>query len=107
MKTTFFILFLLLGKPSGIDYKNYLSCHVSDIPFSDFTNEVYQQTGVKIFYDENLLKEVRVTLNADSISVEEALKTVLKNTGIEVSPWQNNFVLLKGEKLISISDFLF
>ncbi len=102
MKTTFFILFLLLGKPSGIDYKNYLSCHVSDIPFSDFTNEVYQQTGVKIFYDENLLKEVRVTLNADSISVEEALKTVLKNTGIEVSPWQNNFVLLKGEKLISI-----
>lgn len=101
MKTSLFIILLLLGKPSGDEIKQYLSCHVSDIPFSEFSNEIYHQTGIKVFYDDALVRLLKVTLNADSISVESALKTVLAGTGIEVSPWQNSFILLKGEKLLS------
>lgn len=101
MKTGLFILLFLLGNPSNDDTKTYFSCHVHEIPFSEFTNLIHQQTGVKVFCNADLVKGIKVTLDSDSISVEYALKTVLKGTGIEVSAWNNNFVLLSKEKLIS------
>lgn len=101
MKTGLFILLFLLGKPSGDDTAQYLSCHVNEISFLEFTDVIKKQTGVKVFYDELLVKNIKVTLNVDSISVESALKTVLTGSGIEVSAWNNNFILLKGEKLLA------
>ncbi len=101
MKTSLFILLLLTGKPSGDDVKQYLSCHVFEIPFPEFSNVIHHQTGITVFYDEELVKNIKVTLDTDSISVESALKIALKGTGIEVSAWHNNFILLPGEKLIT------
>lgn len=106
MKTSIFLLLFLFGRPSGDDIKTYLSCHLSDAPFSEFSNEIYRQTGILVFYDDALVKNIKVTLNSDSISVESALKIVLMGSGIEVSKWHNNFILLSGEKLISdLPDF--
>ena len=106
MKTTLFVLLFLLGKPFNGEIKPYLTCHVVDIPFSEFTKEIYNQTGVEVFYNESLVSKIKVTLNNDSISVESALNIALKNSDIIVSPWHNNFILLPGEKLLSsLPDF--
>lgn len=106
MKTCLFILLSLLWKHSGDDTKQYLSCHIHEIPFSEFTNVIYDQTGVKVFYDNAWVKNIKVTLDSDSIGVESALRMVLQGSGIEVSAWHNNFILLPGEKLLSdLPDF--
>ncbi|RPH32786.1 MAG: hypothetical protein EHM93_07610 [Bacteroidales bacterium] len=106
MKTSIFLFLFLLGKPIKDDIIPYLSCHVFEIPFSEFSNEIYRQTGIIVFYDDALVKNIKVTLDNDSISVESALKVVLKGSGIEVSSWHNNFILLSGEKLITdLPDF--
>lgn len=101
MKTGLFILLFLMGKPSGADIKKYLSCHVFEIPFSEFSSVIYQQTGITVFYDEVLVRNIKVSLDVDSISVESALRIALNGSGIEVSAWHNNFILLPGEKLIT------
>jgi len=105
VKTCFFILLILLGKPTD-DTKDYISCKLFEVPFQEFTKEIYRQTGVKIFYEESSVSQLKVSLDADSISVEMALKTVLKGTNIQVSAWQNNYILLANEKLITnLPDF--
>lgn len=101
MKTSLFILLFLLGKPSNDNINHYLSCHLNDAPFKELTKEIYSQTGIKVFYDDALVEGIKVTLNADSVSVETALGIALKGTNIQVSPWQNNYILLKGEKLLT------
>ncbi|NOU15936.1 MAG: TonB-dependent receptor plug domain-containing protein [Bacteroidales bacterium] len=106
MRTGLFILLLFIGKLADGEIKTYLSCHVFEIPFSEFTSIIYQQTEINVFYDEDLVKQIKVTLDVDSISVESALKIALKNTGLIASAWHNDFIILSGEKLISkLPDF--
>lgn len=77
------------------------ACHLKDVPFSEFCSYVVQQTSVKVFYDGELVKQLKVTLDTESISAFEALTQVLKGTGLEVSPWHNNLVVMPGKKLLT------
>lgn len=101
MKISLFILLFLFGKPSDEEVKRYLTCHVNQISFLEFAKLVYDQTGVRLFYVELSVQNLKVSLDSDSISVETALEIVLKGTSIVASPWHNDFILLDGEKLIS------
>ena len=78
-----------------------LSCHVRNVPFSEFCDLVFQQTGVTIYYQENRVKSLSVTLDSDSITVMSAMKKILSGSGLETSAWHDNLVILQNARLIS------
>jgi len=78
-----------------------ISCHFSNLPFPAFSEHIYRETGIKIYFRESWISELKVTLDVDRISVISAVERALEGTGLEVSLWNNDLVLLPGEKLIS------
>lgn len=76
-----------------------ISCHFSKLPFPEFCEYIYRESGVKIYYHESWVKGLTVTIDADKISVKSAAELALQGTGLEVSIWNNDLVALPGEKL--------
>ncbi|NVO09415.1 MAG: carboxypeptidase-like regulatory domain-containing protein [Bacteroidales bacterium] len=102
MKTTLFFLFFLFGYHSeDTKIDRNISCHVADITFTEFAKTIYDQTGTRIYYNEESVKNIKVTLDADSMNVVSAVKIALKNSGLEASVWHNSIVIIQGGKLIS------
>lgn len=78
-----------------------ISCHYQGVTFSAFADDIHQKTGVNIFFREEWIKNISVTIDNESITVIDAVTLALKNSGLEVSAWNNNLVLLPGEKLLT------
>jgi hypothetical protein len=78
-----------------------ISCHFSEIPFTEFCNEIFRQTSVKIYYHDTWVKNLKVNLQQDSITVFSAVQQVIEGSGLELSVWQNDLVLLPGKKLLT------
>jgi hypothetical protein len=75
--------------------------HIKTVPFNEFCNQLFEQSSVKVYYDVKLVKDLKVSLDRDSISPIQAVKKALEGTGLEVSVWHNNLVVLPGETLIN------
>ena len=103
MKLAFLFIWLLFSgsalQTQGPD--KFISCHFRNISFTEFCNEVLRQTSVKIYYKDDWVNNLRVNLDTDSISVLSAVKMVIEGSGLELSVWQNDLVLLPGEKLFT------
>jgi hypothetical protein len=78
-----------------------MACHCNGIPFREFCDIVYRETHVNIFYNEEWIKKLYVTLDSDSITALSAVRKVISGSGLEVSEWNNNLVILPGAKLIT------
>jgi len=76
-----------------------ISCHVSKMPFAGFCQFIYEESGVKIYYQDSWVEGVTVTIDSERISVKSAVELALQGTGMEVSTWNNGLVILPGEKL--------
>ena len=76
-----------------------ISCHVKVVPFSEFCKSVVRESSVKVFYMEKWISDLKVTIDSDSITVMEAVKEALKGTGLGVSSWHGNLVVMPGEKI--------
>jgi hypothetical protein len=94
----FFIQFSLVAAsgPGQI-----ISCNYKNLPFAEFCNIIHDRTGVTVYFEEKWVDEITVTINADSITVLDAVELAIKGWGLKVSVWHNNLVLLPGEKLIT------
>ena len=78
------ILMLLLVSPSQAQGPDkIMSCHVRNVPFTEFCEVVLRETGVRIFYREDWINKLNVTLDSDSITARSALRTVLEGTDLE------------------------
>lgn len=77
------------------------TCHIKEIPFKDFCDLIFKQTTVKVFYQEKWVKSVKVTLDSVSITPFNAVSFALLGTGLQVSNWHSNLVVLPSEKLLS------
>lgn len=75
--------------------------HVTDISFGELCKLLEKQTGVKIYYEAKWIEKLKVSLNTDSITPPMALASALANTGLKVSEWHNNLVIMPGEILIN------
>lgn len=80
--------------------KQLISCHVNNINFAEFCDVIYQKSSVRIFYDEPWVTKLRVSMDEDSILVVSAVKLALKGSGLEVSIWNDNLIILPGAKLL-------
>jgi len=76
-----------------------ISCHFNNASFTEFSQYVYRESGVTIYFRESWVEDLRVTIDAEQISVLAATQMVLKNTNLEVSVWNNNLVIMPGELL--------
>jgi hypothetical protein len=77
-----------------------LTCHFKNVPFIEFCDSVSHQTGVTIYYKEEWVKNLYVTIDSDSISVLSAVSKVLTGSGLEVSVWNNDLAILPNTKLL-------
>jgi len=94
------ILFIILFPPIFPQgQEKMISCNFKNVTFPVFCDSVYRQTGIHIFYNERLADKLSVTLSSDRISVFEATQQVLMGSGLEVSLWHNDIVVLPGIRL--------
>lgn len=103
MKNLLIILLFLLFSVSlsAQQLGKIMACDVKAVPFSEFCSLVFKNTSVKVFYHEKWVNQLKVTMDADSITALMAITQALKGTGLEVSAWQDNLVVLPGEKLLT------
>jgi len=95
------ILFLQIGSPLQVQIPDkVMTCHFRSIAFTEFCDVVLHQTGVNIYFKEEWVNKLRVTLDADSITVLSAVRQVIEGSGLEVSVWHNGLVVLPGVKLL-------
>jgi hypothetical protein len=100
MKLLLFIHLLFFGHPTmdkGPD--TLVSCHFNQLPFTEYCDYIFKESGVRIYFRETWVKGVTVTMDADNISVMKATVTALKGTGLQVSAWNNDLVIIPGELL--------
>ncbi len=95
------ILFLLSVAVSAQQTERVMVCHVKDIPFNEFCSLVSENTQVKVYYDETWVTDLKITMDTDSITAFAAVNQAIKGTGLEVSAWHGNLVIMPGEKLIA------
>lgn len=79
-----------------------MECKVTDISFSELCALIQARTQVKVFYQPEWTKNLKITVNADSITPLDAVNQAIKGSGLEVSEWHGNLVILPGEKLLTI-----
>lgn len=94
-----FVLMVFVARAQGPD--QLISCHLRNAPFHQLTETIFQQSGVRVFYEPAWTDPIHVTLDSNRITVMDAVEKVLESTGLEVSIWNGNLVILPGEKLIS------
>ena len=103
MKSAFIFIWLLFSglmlKAQGPD--KFISCHFRDIPFKEFCIEVLRQTSVEIYYKDDWVSTLRVNLDTNHITVLSTVKQVIEGSGLELSVWHNDLVLLPGKKLLT------
>jgi len=100
MKLLLLIHLIFFGYPpqdKGPD--TLISCHVKELPFTEFCDYIYNQAGVRIYFQESWVKGLKVTLEADSITILSAAKKALAGTGLEVSVWNHDLIVMPGEIL--------
>ncbi|HEX2975655.1 MAG TPA: TonB-dependent receptor [Bacteroidales bacterium] len=95
------ILFLLsLQFVRGQNVDTCIDFHFRNVSFKEFSEYVYNSTGIRIYYVSSQLDSIRVNIDADSIPVISAVEMVLDGTGLFVSEWNHNLVIM-GRKLLS------
>lgn len=95
-------LFLLLSVAAMAQHtEQVIACHAGSIPFSEFCSLIYKQSGVKVYYHEKWVSDLKVSIDRDSITVEMAVKESVKGTGLMVSAWNGNLVVLPAEMLLT------
>jgi hypothetical protein len=96
------ILFFQLGYSlQAQGPEKVLRCNFENVPFAEFEENVLRQTGVTIFFRGEWVSKISVTLRSDSITVLSAVKKVLQGTGLEVSVWHNDLIILPGVSLLT------
>ena len=100
MKLLIFIHLLFFSYPAqekGPD--TLVSCHLNGLPFKEFCDYIYHESGVKIYFRDSWVKGLKVTIDADNISVKSAIEKALNGTGLKISVWNDDLLVMPGEIL--------
>jgi hypothetical protein len=76
-----------------------ISCHYHNTGLAAFCQALQAESGVRIYYQDQWVAGINVTLDADSISVRSALERTLEGTELNVSVWNGSLVIHPGDKL--------
>lgn len=103
MKNTFLLATLLLIFKIGIANPTtyYISIHLDNVEFKEFTNYIYKKTSIRVFYNSPIVDSLKVTIHSDSISVFDAVKRNLNGTQFEARIWHNSILIYTGKPLLT------
>ena len=100
MKLFLLIHLLVFGNPAqDKDPDKLIPCHFNEVPFTEFCDYIYRESSVRVYFHESWVEGLKVTIDADNISVLSATEMALKGTGLEVSVWNDNLIVMPGEIL--------
>lgn len=93
-------LLLLTATISGQTDEKQMKGQFKNASFGELAKAIYLRTGVRVFYQDSLVNDLKININADGLTARQSLQQAIKNTKIEISQWNKNLVLLSSEKLI-------
>ena len=70
-----------------------VSLQFTDQPAEKVFGELMRQTGCNFSYNSSLLRDLRISVHVDNVSLESALSSMFADTGITYSIKGNNVVL--------------
>ncbi len=76
------VIFLLALQTAAQEHDVTFSGDLSDLPFSEFVDYVEQQTDAHFFYLEDWIKEIRISISGEEISLQRTLSNVLPGAGL-------------------------
>lgn len=99
-KLLLFLILIIYAFPAkASDPDTLISCHFNGIGFLEFSDEIYNISQVKIYFEESWVQGLEVTIQSDQITVKDAVELALFGTSLEVSVWNKQLLILPGEKL--------
>lgn len=104
MKNVLITLMLLLLSATAVvaqQTERFIKCHFKAVPFSEFCKTITEQSSLRVYFIEKWVSDIKVTLDNDSITIPDAVKEALKGTGLGVSAWNGNLVIMPGEPLLA------
>ncbi|MDE6268197.1 MAG: secretin and TonB N-terminal domain-containing protein [Muribaculaceae bacterium] len=98
MKQIFLTLILLIVSVASISAQK-VTLRANDAPAADVFRELMIQTGKNFVYSTDVLKDVKVTVNAKNESLNKVLKRMFKGTDILWKIKDNSVVLMKSKSI--------
>ena len=102
MRYIFLLISLALFSfaPSDGGPETPITCKVENMPFVEFSAMIAKQANVKIFYQDEWVKDLKISIEADNLPASELLRKALAATSLKVSVWHGELVTLPNETLI-------
>ena len=98
-KLTFLLLFISTLSFAQVK-KEVTDWHVHQLTFNAFSKVVHEKTGVTVYYVDQWVSGIKVTIDHDSLTALQAVKMALEGTPVTASAWNNSIVLLPQKKLV-------
>lgn len=100
MKTWMIIGLFLTGMLAfGQDTDQVISISMKEASFGRFCDHILSETGIRVYYREAWVNDLNVTLQEEAIPVRLAVERVLQGTGLTVSDWNGDLILMPGVSL--------
>lgn len=97
MKITTFLLLVVLVQASAKSYSQ-INLNENNAPLEKVLKSIKKQTGYSFFYDINDVKNSKVSIQVNDVSLDQALSICFKDLPISFKVIENNVVLKKKEE---------
>lgn len=94
MKLTLFITLIAFMQVSATVNAQKISLTEKNTSISVVLNKIMEQSGYDLFYKKKLLNDTKISVQLNGVSLETALKTVLKNQNLEFA-LENKIIIIK------------
>jgi len=101
-----FLLSFLQGL-YGQEQRLSFSGHLQEASFKDFTELVEEQTGIRFFYKESWVSNIRVSLAASDLPLEPVLDSLLLPAGLNyfIDEWMHLFLTDSSALIASLPEY--
>ncbi|NSL85626.1 TonB-dependent receptor [Chitinophaga sp. Mgbs1] len=93
MKLTAFLLLVIALQVSATGYSQKLTLDMRNVPLAKVLKEIRKQTGYTFFYNTEMLKQAKVSIQAEQAGLEEVLGKCLNSARLNYSILDNTIIL--------------
>ncbi len=108
MKYILSLAFILVFiRTEAQDHDVIFTADFQDVPFSEFTRKVEQQAGIRFFYLQEWVKDIRISASGQQVSLQNTLLIALKPYGLHFYITEDRQIFLTGKQplVTTLSDY--
>lgn len=98
MKLTSFLLILSLVQVSAKGYSQKINLNEKDVPVEKIFRSIEKQTGYVFFYDNDLIKNLSLSIQVQNITIDDLLKNNFKDLPLTFSIVGQKNIAVKSKK---------